>query len=70
MIVPAAPDEHHHQPGAVCLACRRTRRIAGVSLDERRRRLLRDLDLTPTVPTPCTGCCRCYGAPMGSGCGS
>jgi hypothetical protein len=38
--------------------------------DHRMRRLLADLDLAPTVPVPCSGCCRCYGAPVGSGCGS
>jgi hypothetical protein len=31
--------------------------------DGRRRRLLRDLDLEPAPP--CTGVCRCYGAPLG-----
>jgi hypothetical protein len=33
-------------------------------------RLLADLGLAPTVPVPCSGCCRCYGIPVGSGCGS
>jgi hypothetical protein len=32
---------------------------------ERRRRLLRDLHLGPTVPAPCSGKCRCYHAPLG-----
>jgi hypothetical protein len=42
-----------------------------VELAERRaRRLLADLGLAPTVPVPCSGCCRCYGTPVGSGCGS
>jgi hypothetical protein len=38
--------------------------------EHRARRLLADLDLAPTVPVPCSGCCRCYGTPVGSGCGS
>jgi hypothetical protein len=32
---------------------------------ERRRRLARDLGLEPTVPAPCSGECRCYGAALG-----
>lgn len=28
---------------------------------ERRRRLVRDLDLGPTVASPCSGTCRCWG---------
>lgn len=39
-------------------------------IEHRARRLLAGLDLAPTVPVPCSGCCRCYGAPVGSGCGS
>jgi hypothetical protein len=31
----------------------------------RDRRLLRDLRLVPTVPVPCAGVCRCWGAPLG-----
>jgi hypothetical protein len=38
--------------------------------ERRRRRLLAALGLAPTVPSPCGPCCRCYGRPMGSGCGS
>jgi hypothetical protein len=38
--------------------------------EHRARRLLDDLGLAPTVPVPCSGCCRCYGTPVGSGCGS
>jgi hypothetical protein len=34
----------------------------------RARRLLATLDLTPTVPVPCEGCCRCYGTPIGAEC--
>ena len=42
-----------------------------VDLDDHlMRRLLADLDLTPTVPVPCSGCCRCDVVPVGSGCGS
>jgi hypothetical protein len=42
-----------------------------VELDERRtRRLLADLDLLATVPVPCSGCCRCYGTPIGAECRS
>jgi hypothetical protein len=42
-----------------------------VELAERRaRRLLADLGLAPTVPIPCSGCCRCFGAPVGSECRS
>jgi hypothetical protein len=42
-----------------------------VELAERRaRRLLADLDLAPTIESPCSGCCRCYGVPLGSGCRS
>jgi hypothetical protein len=36
----------------------------------RARRLLADLDLAPTVPVPCSGCCRCYGTPIGAECRS
>jgi hypothetical protein len=36
--------------------------------DHRMRRLLADLDLAPTVPVPCSGCCRCYGTPIGAEC--
>jgi hypothetical protein len=40
-----------------------------VELAERRtRRLLADLDLLATVPVPCSGCCRCYGTPIGAEC--
>ena len=40
-----------------------------VELAERRAwRLLADLDLDPTVPVPCSGCCRCYGTPIGAEC--
>jgi hypothetical protein len=40
-----------------------------VELAERRAwRLLADLDLAPTVPVPCEGCCRCYGTPIGAEC--
>jgi hypothetical protein len=40
-----------------------------VDLDVRRTwRLLADLDLAPTVPVPCSGCCRCYGTPIGAEC--
>jgi hypothetical protein len=35
----------------------------------RARRLLADLGLAPTVPVPCGPCCRCYGVPLGQGCG-
>ena len=38
--------------------------------EHRARRLLADLDLAPTVPVPCSGCCRCYGTPIGAECGS
>jgi hypothetical protein len=34
------------------------------------RRLLADLNLAPTVPVPCSGCCRCYGTPIGAACRS
>jgi hypothetical protein len=37
--------------------------------EHRARRLLADLDLLPTVPVPCSGCCRCYGTPIGAECG-
>jgi hypothetical protein len=42
------------------------RELAG----HRTQRLLADLDLAPTVPVPCSGCCRCYGTPIGAECGS
>jgi uncharacterized metal-binding protein YceD (DUF177 family) len=32
---------------------------------ERRRLLVRALGLEPTVPVPCQGICRCYGAVLG-----
>jgi hypothetical protein len=39
-----------------------------VELAERRaRRLLAHLGLLPTVPV-CSGCCRCYGTPIGAEC--
>ena len=38
--------------------------------DHRARRLLADLDLLPTVQAPCTGCCTCFGTPLGAGCRS
>ena len=38
--------------------------------EHRTRRLLADLDLAPTVLVPCSGCCRCYGTPIGAECGS
>jgi hypothetical protein len=38
--------------------------------DHRTQRLLVDLVLAPTVAVPCSGCCRCYGAPIGAECGS
>jgi hypothetical protein len=34
----------------------------------RARRLLAHLDLAPTVPVPCSGCCTCYGVPVGLEC--
>ena len=36
--------------------------------EHRPRRLLATLDLAPTVPVPCEGCCRCYGTPIGAEC--
>jgi hypothetical protein len=36
--------------------------------DHQARRLLAHLDLAPTVPVPCEGCCRCYGTPIGAEC--
>lgn len=36
--------------------------------EQRARRLLAHLDLAPTVPVPCEGCCRCYGTPIGAEC--
>jgi hypothetical protein len=40
-----------------------------VDLDDHRMRwLLIDLGLAPTVPVPCSGCCRCYGTPIGAEC--
>jgi hypothetical protein len=40
-----------------------------VELAERRtRRLLADLGLAPTIERPCSGCCRCFGAPIGAEC--
>jgi hypothetical protein len=42
-----------------------------VELAERRAwRLLAALDLAPTVAVPCSGCCRCYGTPIGAECRS
>jgi hypothetical protein len=38
--------------------------------EHRARRLLADLDLLPSVPVPCSGCCRCYGTPIGAECRS
>jgi hypothetical protein len=38
--------------------------------DRRTRRLLAGLDLAPTAPVPCEGCCRCYGTPIGAECRS
>jgi hypothetical protein len=41
-----------------------------VDLDDYRAwRLLADLGLAPIVPVPCSGCCRCYGTPIGAECG-
>jgi hypothetical protein len=38
--------------------------------EHRAQRLLADLDLAPSVPVPCSGCCRCYGTPIGAECRS
>jgi hypothetical protein len=46
-------------------------RAAVVELDGYRAwRLLVELGLAPTVGVPCGPCCRCYGVPLGQGCGS
>jgi hypothetical protein len=45
----------------------------GVVVDlagHRARRLLADLGLAPTVEVPCSGCCRCFGVPVGLECRS
>jgi hypothetical protein len=65
-------DGRHHAVAATRLPTTSKPKAAAVAdlAAERRWRLVRDLNLAPTVPVPCTGCCRCYGVPMGSGCGS
>jgi hypothetical protein len=81
--VRAPPDNKRTRPaasgafGKVTLDVTPTRSIAeeagGVVVDldgYRARRLLADLGLAPTVSVPCGPCCRCYGTPLGQGCGS
>jgi hypothetical protein len=59
----------HTRPHPQSLAGQRIPRLRdGVIVDlalQRRRRLARDLGLTPTAAAPCTGVCRCYGVPLG-----
>jgi len=53
MVSPTSDSVPHRPTGVVDLAA------------ERRRRLVRDLRLGPTVPEPCSGECTCWGAAFG-----
>jgi hypothetical protein len=79
--MPAPPENKRTRPAATPDALRRlTAASPTTSLpdsadavvvelaEHRARRQLAGLDLAPTVPVPCSGCCRCYGTPIGAEC--
>jgi hypothetical protein len=57
--------KRHHPDDALSIPLRGDGRRVVDLATERRRRLLRDLRLGPTVPVPCKGVCRCWHTPLG-----